>query len=116
MGIHLHARNSPGIFRPPTHPCGGYEMIFDLLLVAAIWPLRNRLRPNGMFFTPVPGDLFHWQVLPELPQGGVQRILRCVERSPGRGNHSCDFHRAIAGVEGPTGAANNQLVSCHSEA
>ena len=25
-------------------------MVFDLLLVAAIWPLRNRLRPNGMFF------------------------------------------------------------------
>ena len=48
--VYTHA-NSPGIFRPPTHPAVGYEMIFDLLLVAAIWPLRNRLRPNGMFFT-----------------------------------------------------------------
>ena len=48
--IYTHA-NSPGIFRPPTHPAVGYEMVFDLLLVAAIWPLRNRLRPNGMFFT-----------------------------------------------------------------
>ena len=48
--IYTHA-NSPGILRPPTHPAVGYEMVFDLLLVAAIWPLRNRLRPNGMFFT-----------------------------------------------------------------
>ncbi|MDA1127369.1 MAG: prolipoprotein diacylglyceryl transferase [Chloroflexi bacterium] len=47
--IYTHA-NSPGIFRPPTHPAVAYELIFDLLLFAAIWPLRNRLRPNGMFF------------------------------------------------------------------
>lgn len=47
--IYSHA-NSPGINRPPTHPAVAYELIFDLLLMAAIWPLRDRLRPNGMFF------------------------------------------------------------------
>ena len=34
----------------PSHPAVAYEMIFDLILLAALWPLRNRLRPNGMFF------------------------------------------------------------------
>ena len=48
--IYTHA-NSPGIFRPPTHPAVAYELLFDLVLLAAIWPLRDRLRPNGMFFT-----------------------------------------------------------------
>jgi len=48
--IYTHA-NSPGIFRPPTHPAVGYELLFDLVLLAAIWPLRDRLRPHGMFFT-----------------------------------------------------------------
>ena len=48
--IYTHP-NSPGVFRPPTHPAVGYELLFDLILLAAIWPLRNRLRPNGMFFT-----------------------------------------------------------------
>ena len=48
-GIYTHP-NSPGIFRPPTHPAVGYELLFDLALFVAIWPLRNRLRPNGMFF------------------------------------------------------------------
>jgi len=48
--IYTHP-NSPGIFRPPTHPAVGYELLFDLVLLAAIWPLRDRLRPNGMFFT-----------------------------------------------------------------
>ena len=48
--IYTHP-DSPGIFRPPTHPAVGYELLFDLVLLAAIWPLRDRLRPNGMFFT-----------------------------------------------------------------
>ena len=48
--IYTHA-NSPGVFRPPTHPAVGYELLFDLVLLAAIWPLRDRLRPHGMFFT-----------------------------------------------------------------
>ena len=47
--IYTHA-NSPGIFRPPTHPAVAYELLFDLVLLAVIWPMRNRLRPNGMFF------------------------------------------------------------------
>ena len=41
---------SPGYARPASHPAVAYELIFDLLLAAAIWPLRNRLRPRGMFF------------------------------------------------------------------
>lgn len=41
---------SPGYQRPASHPAVAYELIFDLLLLAAIWPLRNRLRPHGMFF------------------------------------------------------------------
>ena len=47
--IYTHP-NSPGIFRPPTHPAVGYELLFDLALFVAIWPLRNRLRTKGMFF------------------------------------------------------------------
>ena len=47
--IYTHA-NSPGIFRPPTHPAVAYELLFDLVLLAAIWPLRDRIRPHGMYF------------------------------------------------------------------
>jgi phosphatidylglycerol:prolipoprotein diacylglycerol transferase len=35
----------------PTHPAVAYELLFDLTLLAILWPLRNRLRPHGMFFT-----------------------------------------------------------------
>lgn len=41
---------SPGYERPASHPAVAYELIFDLVLLAAIWPLRHRLRPRGMFF------------------------------------------------------------------
>ena len=27
-----------------------YELLFDLVLLAALWPLRKRMRPHGMFF------------------------------------------------------------------
>ena len=47
--IYTHP-NSPGYLSPPIHPAVAYELIFDLLLFAAIWPLRDRLRPRGMFF------------------------------------------------------------------
>ena len=33
-----------------SHPAVVYEMILDLLVLAMIWPLRNRLRPHGMLF------------------------------------------------------------------
>ena len=36
--------------RPATHPAVAYELLFDLVLLAALWPLRKRLRPHGMFF------------------------------------------------------------------
>ena len=42
--------SSPGYQQPAAHPAVAYELIFDLLLLAAIWPLRNRLRPHGMYF------------------------------------------------------------------
>ena len=48
--IYTHP-SSPGVFRPPTHPAVGYDLLVDLVLLAALWPLRERLRPHGMFFT-----------------------------------------------------------------
>ena len=42
--------DSPGFGRPATHPAVAYELLFDIALLAALWPLRKRLRPNGMFF------------------------------------------------------------------
>ncbi|MCH8744959.1 MAG: prolipoprotein diacylglyceryl transferase [Chloroflexi bacterium] len=47
--IYTHA-NSPGLGRAASHPAVVYELIFDLLLVLVLWPLRNRLRPQGMVF------------------------------------------------------------------
>jgi phosphatidylglycerol:prolipoprotein diacylglycerol transferase len=47
--IYTHV-DSPALGRAASHPAVAYELIFDLLLVAAIWPLRHRLRPHGMFF------------------------------------------------------------------
>ena len=47
--IYTHP-DSPGAGRPPTHPAVAYELLFDLALLAALWPLRKRLRPHGMFF------------------------------------------------------------------
>ncbi len=34
----------------PTHPAVAYEMLMDLVILAMIWPLRDRLRPHGMVF------------------------------------------------------------------
>ncbi len=42
--------DSPGFGRPATHPAVAYELLFDLILLAALWPLRKRFRPHGMFF------------------------------------------------------------------
>ena len=42
--------DSPGYLQPASHPAVAYEMLFDLILVAIIWPFRHRLRPHGMFF------------------------------------------------------------------
>ena len=47
--IYTHP-DSPGVGRPATHPAVAYELLFDLVLLAILWPLRNRLRPRGMFF------------------------------------------------------------------
>ena len=33
-----------------THPAVAYELLMDLVILALIWPLRKRLRPQGMFF------------------------------------------------------------------
>ena len=43
--IYTHSE-SPGIIRTASHPAVAYELLFDLVLLAAIWPLRNRLRPR----------------------------------------------------------------------
>ena len=42
--------DSPAFLRPASHPAVLYEMIWDLALVLVIWPLRSRLRPQGMTF------------------------------------------------------------------
>ena len=42
--------NSPALGLPPAHPAVAYELLMDLAILAAIWPLRKRLRPHGMFF------------------------------------------------------------------
>lgn len=42
--------DSPGFGRAPTHPAVAYELLMDLALLAVLWPLRKRLRPQGMFF------------------------------------------------------------------
>ena len=47
--IYTHP-DSPGVGRPPTHPAVAYELLFDVVLLAALWPLRKRMRPHGMFF------------------------------------------------------------------
>ena len=47
--VYTHT-DSPGIGRPSSHPAVAYELLFDLVLLAVIWPLRRRLRPQGMFF------------------------------------------------------------------
>ena len=33
-----------------THPAVAYELLMDLAILAVLWPLRDRLRPRGMFF------------------------------------------------------------------
>jgi phosphatidylglycerol:prolipoprotein diacylglycerol transferase len=47
--IYSHG-DSPAIGRPASHPAVGYELIFDLLIVAVLWILKDRLRPHGMVF------------------------------------------------------------------
>ena len=42
--------DSPGATRAASHPAVAYELLFDLVVLAIIWPLRNRLRPHGMVF------------------------------------------------------------------
>ena len=42
--------SSPAVGMPASHPAVAYELLFDLALLAVLWPLRNRLRPRGMFF------------------------------------------------------------------
>jgi phosphatidylglycerol:prolipoprotein diacylglycerol transferase len=47
--IYTHPE-SLGLNRAASHPAVAYELIFDLLLVAVLWPLRQRLQPRGMLF------------------------------------------------------------------
>ena len=42
--------DSPAIQLPAMHPAVAYELLFDVALLAVLWPLRNRFRPRGMFF------------------------------------------------------------------
>ena len=50
--IYTHP-DSPGITfcgGGVTHPAVAYELLMDLAILGLIWPLRRRLRPDGMFF------------------------------------------------------------------
>ena len=51
-GIVYTHNDSPGLIcnTAPVHPAVAYELLFDLALLAVLWPLRKRLRPHGMFF------------------------------------------------------------------
>ena len=49
-GVFYTHPNSPAVNRAVSHPAVAYEIILDLLILAVIWPLRNRLRPRGMLF------------------------------------------------------------------
>ena len=42
----FHVQTPPN----PSHPAVAYELLFDVVLLAVLWPLRKRLRPHGMFF------------------------------------------------------------------
>ncbi len=47
--VYTHV-DSPGVNRAASHPAVAYELLFDLVVLAIIWPLRHRLRPHGMVF------------------------------------------------------------------
>ena len=49
-GVVYSHLDSPGAFRAASHPAVAYELIMDLAIFAIIWPLRNRIRPDGMLF------------------------------------------------------------------
>lgn len=49
-GILYTHPDSPGFGRAVSHPAVAYELLMDLALLAVLWPLRNRIRPQGMFF------------------------------------------------------------------
>jgi len=47
--IYTHP-NSPGFALAASHPAVAYELLMDLAILAVLWPLRKRFRPQGMFF------------------------------------------------------------------
>ena len=51
VGPNLQPLGKSGVRPDGHHPAVAYELLFDLALLAIIWPLRHRLRPNGMVFT-----------------------------------------------------------------
>ena len=49
--IYNHAQSPSNIHDGiPSHPAVVYEMIWNMVVLAMIWPLRSRLRPYGMLF------------------------------------------------------------------
>ena len=47
--IYTHP-NSPGFGLAASHPAVAYELLMDMAILAVLWPLRRRFRPQGMFF------------------------------------------------------------------
>lgn len=49
-GVIYSHPNSPGFGLAASHPAVAYELLMDLAILALLWPLRKRFRPQGMFF------------------------------------------------------------------
>ena len=50
--IYSHPQSPSNLWHgsAPSHPAVVYEMILDAVILLALWPLRDRLRPPGMLF------------------------------------------------------------------
>ena len=48
--VYSHPESPGAILPTPTHPAVAYELLMDLAILAVLWPLRKRLRPDGMVF------------------------------------------------------------------
>ena len=48
--VYSHPESPGSVLGTPTHPAVAYELLMDLAILGLLWPLRKRLRPDGMFF------------------------------------------------------------------
>ena len=104
---------SPGRFlQTPTHPAVAYELLMDLAILGLLWPLRKRLRPDGIagdgrVFCSLFSFLLRRAILPQLPPCRVQRI-RGLERSPDHSPGSNCDHDSAVDIQGPAVQARDR--------